>query len=70
MRVPYVIPVWIEQTEDGFMAYNDELQVCAGGTTETEAVDNFRAALDVHVNTFGQYVLEPFARRKLATLEV
>lgn len=51
------VPVIVEQCEQGYLAYNDDIRVSASGASEQEALANFQAAVRDLVAAFGREAL-------------
>ena len=58
------ITIFIEQLGDHeFMAYSDEIQCLATGSTAKEVVTNFRTALNDLIHHYGDEVLQDFSKK-------
>ncbi len=52
------VPVIVEQCDEGYLAYNDDMRVSASGASEQEALSNFRAAARDLAAAFGRGALQ------------
>lgn len=60
----------IEQADDQYLAYCDELRAVASGATEEEAVANLKTALVDLLEEYGSEVRARLARRKMVAVEI
>lgn len=69
LRVSFRVPVKYEESEHGWLASNDEIQVAAAGDTMPQARDNFKAAVMAMIGAFGSEMLEPYRHVELVDID-